>query len=196
MCSIYQFIVLFVSFQWFPIIYAMDMNTDLILIRTQYCLAHQQCFRLGRSKQMIGYMVGEQLIDFNARNKIASDLWINLHILLEQTNKFGLNKWIYGENWSDTAPRRIEESKELQLNRGDRVAIYTKHGKILRANTAHREHEFVCSYSPVEVNKFVIRREIFRRQNVSYSKMYAFSDDTKGCYKSHFIFTRIKCALR
>ncbi|TPP61730.1 hypothetical protein FGIG_03224 [Fasciola gigantica] len=171
-------------------------NTELVLNRTEYCKAHRECFLKGQSKKMIGYMLGEEVFNFLSKNAVTSDLWINLHVLLEQTNKSGLKKWIYGEKNSGATKRGIQDVTGKQLNRGDRVAIFTTKRQIARANTINGNYAFACAFSSISSTIPTTRHELFRQQLIGSSKLYAFSDDTKGCFEKYLYFTKIECALK
>ncbi|TPP65114.1 hypothetical protein FGIG_03756 [Fasciola gigantica] len=170
--------------------------TDLEFIEQgkSYCDAHRECFLRGKAKQMIGYMVGEEISLIFKTGGPRNSSWINMHVLLHDDTSEDL--WIYGEKPSSfQGDSNVWDIGKLYSTDG-RVAFLNKNGKIYGTSDTTAQRSFACGYRQDRRIDWVTRHEAFRYEMKLSLQMHATWHETQSCFDRHVNLTKLKCACR
>ncbi|THD27069.1 hypothetical protein D915_002236 [Fasciola hepatica] len=175
---------------------AFSTSPEIFRKTVLYCDAHRECYTIGRSKGLIGYMLGEGLQKKMENGLTNGPMWINLHILLQKTGSNAKKKWIYGEKVTTSNGITVKEEKEKRHEEGDRIAVLTAKGKHRRVIGATSKYRFACNFRPDNRRDLIIYREEFLRDaSRETNELFALSSSTAGCFHHVFNSTSIACGM-
>ncbi|KAA0192937.1 hypothetical protein FBUS_03512 [Fasciolopsis buskii] len=171
-------------------------STQIVLEPAAYCDAHNQCFALGQSKGLIGYMLGEELQDAIRDQSCHFPVWVNLHVLLQQTSVSTKSKWIYGEQVTKPVGMTVGSGATGARDRERRLAVLNKKGRFKPVTSFNSFHSFVCGFRSDERRNHIVRQEKFLRDlSRKPAELGEHSESTEGCFNHKFDVSPIKCAM-
>lgn len=171
------------------------LGMEFISEEQDFCNAHEECFRRGKSKNMIGYMVGKNHAELVAQCRVRSrNAWLNVHTLLHIT-AFTSGHWTFGEELSSFEGQLVTPSLDASRKKKGRITVILQNGEIRKTELMNETHPFACEFRQDRRVGTISRQEIFRQDKSGFG-MSSGPGDFEGCFRQFGSATEIECALR